>query len=181
VAHNFLICKTKKEPGTKKEVVSPYGLRWHPHVKLLDDSNNKKRLKNTLFLVYPTKVWKMLPITVCILPVALRKVPYYIAYIKLAALAAKIMNRRTPNASYKKKLFIKQKGLCSKCKLPLLDSDLSEVLHSNRIIDNIDGVQLHHKNPIAVGAKLSPEEHRKYDKIDNLILLHTDCHKLTHI
>jgi retron-type reverse transcriptase len=89
VAHKFFICGKKL---FCKHPVSPYGLSWHLHVKLSktqdyvnknkDNSikrthKNIKRFEDYLFLVFPTKVYKMLPIKLAALSKNMKSMPYY--------------------------------------------------------------------------------------------------------
>jgi len=38
----------------------PYNLKWHFHTKFINDKDNRKRFKNILFLMLPSKVTKIL-------------------------------------------------------------------------------------------------------------------------
>lgn len=105
VAKNFLICKTTKDSSGK--FTSPYNLKWHPHTKLVNNKDNSKRFKNVLFLLLPTKINKILPITSAILPKNLRTEPYYLIEDKFAHNSAKLYAKRINTDNYKEKLFIK--------------------------------------------------------------------------
>jgi len=107
VAKTFLICKTTKDP--KGRFISPYNLKWHPHTKLVNNKNNLKRFKKILFLLLPSKINKILPITSAILPKNLRIEPYYLIEDKFAHNSANLYDRRINTDNYKEKLFVKQK------------------------------------------------------------------------
>lgn len=107
VAKNFLVCKTSSDPTGRFN--SPYNLKWHPHTRLVKSKDNRKRFKKVLFLIMPSKVAKMLPITSAILPAKLRTQPYYLADDKFAANSAELYSKRINTDNYKEKLFIKQK------------------------------------------------------------------------
>lgn len=105
VAKNFLICKTLSNPTGR--FTSPYNLKWHPHIKLGKSKNNRKRFKEVLFLIMPSKVTKTLPVKSAILPKKLRTQPYYLADIEFAINSAKLYSKRINVDNYKEKLFIK--------------------------------------------------------------------------
>lgn len=143
VAKNFLICKTTKNP--KGKFTSPYNLKWHPHTKLANNKDNLKRFKRVLFLLLPSKINKILPITSAILPKNLRTEPYYLIEDKFAHNSAKLYAKRINTDNYKEKLFIKQKGICTHCNLALANSDKNDF--SLDIFGN--DLEIHHKNEIA--------------------------------
>jgi hypothetical protein len=151
VAQRYLICKQSNSDnsnflykGRPSEVKSPYNLRWHPHVVLPETENNRKRGKKILFLVMPTKVNKMLPITTCILPVNIRNTPYYLNPDSYSFFWSKIRKKRLTNDNYYDILYIKQRGICCKCKLPLIDKPLEE---------DWNKLEIHHINSIAKAYK----------------------------
>ena len=170
VAKNFLICKTASDPTGK--FTSPYNLKWHPHTKLTNSKDNRKRFKNVLFLLMPSKVNKILPITSAILPENLRTKPYYLIEDKFAHNSATLYNKRINTDIYKKKLFIKQKGICPHCNLALANSDKNDF--SLDIFGN--DLEIHHKNEIAKMQKISKAAHKASNFFNNLVLLHKTCH-----
>jgi RNA-directed DNA polymerase len=170
VAKNFLICKTTNDPSGK--FTSPYNLKWHPHTKLVNNKDNSKRFKKVLFLLLPTKINKILPVTSAILPKNLRTEPYYLAENKFAHNSARLYAKRINTNNYKEKLFIKQKGICPQCSLALANSDKNDF--SLDIFGN--DLEIHHKNEIAKMQKISKDAHKTSNYLDNLVLLHKACH-----
>ena len=170
IAKNFLICKTTSDPNGK--FASPYNLKWHPHTKLANNKDNHKRFKNVLFLLLPSKVNKILPITSAILPEKLRSEPYYLVEDKFAHNSAKLHAKRINTNNYKEKLFIEQKGICPHCKLALANSDKNDF--SLDIFGN--DLEIHHKNEIAKMQKVSNNAHKASNFLNNLVLLHKTCH-----
>jgi RNA-directed DNA polymerase len=170
VAKNFLICKTTKDPNDK--FTSPYNLKWHPHTKLANNKDNLKRFKKVLFLLLPSKINKILPITSAILPNNLRTEPYYLIQDKFAYNSAKLYAKRVNTNNYKKTLFIKQKGICPQCNLALANSDKNDF--SLNIFGN--DLEIHHKNEIAKMQKISKNAHKASNLLNNLVLLHKACH-----
>jgi RNA-directed DNA polymerase len=170
VAKNFLICKTTKDP--KGKFTSPYNLKWHPHTKLANDKDNRKRFKKVLFLLFPSKINKILPITKAILPPNLRIKPYYLVENEFAHNSAKLYAKRINTNNYKEKLFIKQKGICPYCNLALANSDKNDFFLD--IFGN--DLEIHHKNEIARMQKISKNAHKESNFLNNLVLLHKACH-----
>lgn len=175
VAQRYLICKQFDRDdsnflyrGKPSQVKSPYNLRWHPHVVLPKTNSNRKRGKKVLFLVLPSKVNKMLPITTCILPVKVRNSPYYLDPYSYSFFWSKIKERKISNKSYYDKLFINQKGICPKCNLPLTDNLLR--------LEGWGKLEIHHINPIGEAYKKANKYDERADDISNLQLLHVDCH-----
>lgn len=148
-------------------------------------------MKKVLFLVYPSKAYKILPITTCTLSKNLRKTPYYLCYKEFAKRTALILNRRLPDNSFKNKLFIKQKGLCGECNLPLTESEPpghKNIFESQSYKDedyksDNDMLEIHHIKPIAEGYKTTQklQDHEK-SGISRGIFdssgLHQKCHQL---
>jgi hypothetical protein len=161
VAQNFLVCKQfsdKDQPdnyrGVPSQVISPYNLRWHPHIKLKPERNN-----HILFLVMPTKINIMLPISTCTLPKNIRTIPYYSDPNLYADFWSKVRNRRVSNKSFYDLLFISQKGICAVCRLPLDEY--------NSLYDS-EKLEIHE-----LGSKGHVTE--------NWQLLHSSCHsEITH-
>lgn len=170
VAKNFLICKTTKDSSGK--FTSPYNLKWHPHTKLVNNKDNSKRFKKVLFLLLPTKINKILPITAAILPKNLRTKPYYLIEDEFAYNSAQLYAKRINTDNYKEKLFIKQKGICPHCNLALANSDKNDF--SLDIFGN--DLEIHHKNEIAKMQKTSKTAHKMSNYLNNLVLLHKACH-----
>ena len=170
VAKKFLICKTKSDPTGR--FTSPYNLKWHPHTKLVNNKDNRKRFKNVLFLIMPSKVTKILPITRAILPKNLRTQPYYLVEEKFASNSAALYSKRINTDNYKEKLFIKQKGICPHCKLALANS------HKNDFSLDVFGndLEIHHNDEIAEMQKISKSAHKAANFFNNLVLLHKTCH-----
>lgn len=92
VAKNFLVCKTSS--GSTGRFTSPYNLKWHPHTRLVKSKDNREHFEKVLFLILPSKVTKMLPITSAILAPKLRTQPYYLVDGKFAANSAKLYSKR---------------------------------------------------------------------------------------
>ena len=170
IAKTFLMCKTTTNPTGI--FTSPYNLRWHPHTKLGKNKDNNKRFKNVLFLVMPSKVSRILPITAAILSKDLRTKPYYLVEDTFASKSAALYSRRINTENYKEKLFIKQKGMCPHCKLALANSDKNDF--SLDIFGN--ELEIHHKKEIAEMQKTSKSAHQAANFFNNLILLHKTCH-----
>ena len=170
IAKNFLICKTTKDPEGK--FTSPYNLKWHPHSKLASNKDNRKRFKKVLFLLFPSKINKILPITEAILPPNLRTKPYYLVEDKFAHNSAKLYAKRINTDNYKERLFIKQKGICPHCNLALANSDNDDFFLD--IFGN--DLEIHHKNEIAKMQKISKNAHKASNFLNNLVLLHKTCH-----
>ena len=149
VAKNFLVCNTTNNPNGK--FTSPYNLKWHPHIKLANNKNNLKRFKRVLFLLLPSKINKILPITSAILPQKLRTEPYYLIEEQFAQNSANLYAKRVNTDNYKEKLFIKQKGVCPHFNLALANSDKNDF--SSYIFGN--DLEIDHKNEIAKMQKIS--------------------------
>jgi len=103
VAKNFLICKKTKH--FKGKFTSPYNLKWHLHTKLYNKKDNLKGVKKVLFLLLPSKINKILPITSAILPKKLRIEPYYLIEDKFAHNSLKLYVKRINTDNHKEKLF----------------------------------------------------------------------------
>lgn len=170
VAKKFLICKT--ESNTTGKFTSPYNLKWHPHTKLLNNKDNNKRFKNVLFLIFPSKVTKILPITSAILSPKLRTQPYYLHEYEFAQNSVNLYSKRISINNYKEKLFIQQKGICFHCNLVLANSKKNDF--SLDIFGN--DLKVHHKNEIAKMQKISKSTHKAANFSNNLVLLHKACH-----
>jgi hypothetical protein len=170
-----LVCKQSEESdvnfiyrGKPSQVKSPYNLRWHPHVILPDTLDNRKRDKKVLFLVLPTKVNKILPIKTCILPVKIRNNPYYLDSDIYSSFWADIKKKRLSNQNYYDILYIRQKGICAKCRLPLTDSPIKQ--------EDWNKLEIHHVESIAKTFKKSGIHHKRANYSFNLQLLHIECH-----
>ena len=161
VAKNFLICKTTEDPRGK--FTSPYNLKWHPHTKLANNKDNSKWFKKALFLLLPSKINKILPITSAILPKNLRTEPYYLKESKFAHHSAKLYTKRINTENYKEKLFIKQKDICPHCNLALANTDKNDF--SLDIFGN--GLEINHKNEIAKMQKIFKNAHKASDLLNN--------------
>lgn len=171
-----MLCNTKKIKDVS--VVSPYGRRWHVHVKLLQSQDNKKRFKKVLFLNLASKIWKIILIISNIIPPKLKFTPYYIdpgAYIDFQV---QITKKRINNSDYRRLLFIKQRGICCHCSTPLVSNEYNLV--NDDIVDSIldldSQTEIHHVTSIAVGMSAGLKKHVQLNKLENLQLLHKDCH-----
>ena len=170
VAKFFLVCKTASDPTGR--FTSPYNLKWHPHTKLLQNKDNRKRFKNVLFLIFPSKVNKILPITSAMLPPKLRIQPFYLNEEEFAKYSANLYSKRINTDNYKEKLFIQQKGICFHCNLSLTNNE-----KGNFSLDIFDSdLEIHHKNEIAKMQKVSKSAHKTANFSNNLVLLHKVCH-----
>lgn len=170
VATNFLVCKTTSNPTGR--FTSPYNLRWHLHTKLVNKKDNHKRFKNVLFLLMPSKVATILPITSAILSKDLRTKPYYLVEDKFTNNSATLYFKRINTDNYKEKLFIKQKGICPHCKSALANSDKNDF--SLDIFSN--ELEIHNKKEISEMRKISKLAHKAANSFNNLVLLHKTCH-----
>lgn len=170
VAKNFLICKTSLDPTGR--FTSPYNLKWHPHIRLMKSKDNHKCLKKVLFLVMPSKVTKILPITSAILPLKLRTQPYYLVDDKFAVNFAELYSKRINTYNYKENLFIKQKGICPHCNLVLANSDKNDF--SLDIFGN--DLEVHYNDEFVKLQKISKSAHKATNSFNNLVLLHKTCH-----
>jgi RNA-directed DNA polymerase len=175
VAKQFFVCKTTS--NSTGRFTSPYNLRWHPHTKLVNNKDNSKRFKNVLFLVMPSKVSKIVPISSAILSKDLRAKPYYLVEDKFANNSAALYSKRINTDNYKEKLFIKQKGMCPHCKSALANSDKSDF--SFDIFGN--DLEIHHKREIAEMQIISKSAHKGANFFGNLVLLHKMCHLEIHL
>ena len=111
----------------------------------------------------------MLPITTCNLPEEIRNSPYYLDPYCYNSFWAKVRERRLSNKSYYDKLYIKQKGICPKCNLPLTEDFIKQ--------EDWDKLEIHHINFIAKAYQKKGNEYdKKADYTNNLQLLHADCH-----
>ena len=176
IISQFMLCNTKQIKDVSVE--SPYGRRWHVHVKLAKSRDNTKRFKKILFLNLATKIWKVVPVTINIISPKLRNIPYYIDPHGYTNSKINITKSRMSNYNYKRLLFIKQRGLCSYCTTPLVlteyslvDSDIIE-----GILDLESQTEIHHVTSIAVSMAEAPKKHVLSNKLENLQLLHRDCH-----
>ena len=169
MATNFLVCKTLSD--FRGRFISPYNLKWHPHIKLVKSKDNIKRFKKVLFLIMPSKAIKLLPITRAILPTKLRIHPYYLVDDQFAINFAKLYSKRIYTHNYKEKLFIKQKGTCSYCKLALADSNINDFFLD--IFAN--NLEVRHNDKLAEMQKISKSAHKVANSFNNLTLLHKFC------
>lgn len=170
IAKNFLVCKTALDPAGK--FTSPYNLKWHPHIELLQNKDNRKRFKNVLFLIFPSKVNKILPIKSAMLPPKLRIQPFYLNEEEFAKYSANLYSKRIHTDNYKKKLFIQQKGICLHCNLFLINNE-----KGNFFLDIFDSdLEIHYKNEIVTMQKVSKSAHKTANLSNNLVLLHKACH-----
>jgi 5-methylcytosine-specific restriction endonuclease McrA len=89
-----------------------------------------------------------------------------------------ITKKRINNSDYKRLLFIKQHGICCHCSTPLVLNEYNLV--DNYIIhDPLDlhsQTEIHHVTSIAAGMSAGPKKHSQSNKLENLQLLHKDCH-----
>lgn len=90
VAFKFFLCRTKKS----KDVIvfSCYKKRWHIHCKFVNNTYGKK---NIIFLILATKIYKLNPISINVLPFTLRYSPYYLARIQYSRYKSRILKSRT--------------------------------------------------------------------------------------
>ena len=56
------------------------------------------------------------------MPLSLRTQPYYLVEKEFATFSSNLYKRRVNSDNLKENLFIKQKGICSFCQLPLINS-----------------------------------------------------------
>jgi hypothetical protein len=172
VMNEFFLCSTDKNDA--KNIKSPYLRKWHLHVKYPETQNNQKRLKDMLWLLLCTKTYKIIPISDNALSPRVRKLPYYFATTNYINSHLKILASRMNSFDYKKQLYLKQKGICPECNSPLFLQEFNS--ENNLTWLNEEYLELHHVKPIAVGNKLSKKEHMLYNKKENLVLLHKECH-----
>jgi RNA-directed DNA polymerase len=173
VAANFLKCLPKRAR-------SPHGLAWHVHVKLPPTASNKKRLKNYLFLVLPTKAFKIVQVKNAALRKDTRHIPYYTDPTPYVNHNLRLLQERRNDASFRDSLMLKQKGICPVCTQSLLTEHeefhvtSEESLYGPSYLSS-NNLEIHHKIPLA-GKDLKTRI--KLDKLDNLQLLHKSCHDL---
>lgn len=117
VVQKFFICNTKEKKDSN--TTSAYGRRWHLHVNYPKTDSNKKHLNTKLFLLFATKIYKLQSINVCLIPSSLKNSPYYPNKDRYARIYSDILEKRTSSLDYKRRFYIKQKGICSICTLPL--------------------------------------------------------------
>jgi len=169
-----MACNTEKIKDVS--VVSPFGRRWHIHVKLPHSKDNKKRFKNLLFLKLATKAWKVSQLDKCIIDPKLRNKPYYIAKQAYTKALIALTESRVRSSDFKRLLFIKQDGICTHCSLPL---ELDVLNHDETLWLNdyySDRTEIYHIKPIGEDNRLGDKIHKEYNDIQNLVLLHKDCH-----
>ena len=171
VMKEFFLCNTD---ANTKSLKSPYKRRWHLHAKYPTTQNNKKRFKDVIWLLLPTKMYRIVPISDNALSPKVRIVPYYIIPEEYNKNQVKLVDKRIINSDYKKKLYLLQKGICPHCHLSLDLNQFNNIETSFWLIE--DQLEIHHIKPIAVGNTLSSTEHQFFNKIDNLVLLHKECH-----
>jgi len=70
-------------------------------------------------------MYKIIPIKKNILPIQVRKLPYYLAQKKYLFSHLHVVIARTKNFDYKTQLYENQKGLCTHCNFPLFILDLN--------------------------------------------------------
>lgn len=189
VAYKFFICERKKEevkekgkkkrsanfrPLGKGHPVSPYDLAWHLHVKLPKNQSNIKRFKDYLFQVLPSKAYKILPIKFAALLKNLRSLPYYMEPSAFTDQQTAMMAKRRNNLSFKDSLWIKQKGLCAFCKLPLMDNSNNSSALNDESNQKQEPLEIHHI--VGMGGNKSEKVRKKLDSTENLELLHKSCH-----
>lgn len=104
VAKNFLVCRTSLNPISW--FTSPYNFKWHPHIKLLNNKDSNKCFENVLFLIFPSKIAKVLPIKLAILFNKLRTQSYYLMDDKFSKNFANLYLKRINTNNCKKKFFI---------------------------------------------------------------------------
>lgn len=170
VVQNFLVCKTDfVHPW---ESISRYNLKWHPHVILPTNKKDTTSVNHFLFLALSTKLTNMLPITLAVLPPALRIQPYYLHDYEFAKNSANVYLQRINRGSYKEKLFIKQEGMCPYCMLALANSE------KNDFILDIFGndLEIHSFKSFAKTQQILGSAHKIFNSLGNLVLLHKRCH-----
>ena len=170
IVNTFMLCNTKNI--TDVSVKSPYGRRWHIHVKLPISNDNKKRFKNVLFLNLATKIWNVCPISINILSPKLRATPFYINPDGYTDLQVNITKSRMRNSNYKHLLFIKQNGICSYCNTHLVSTNYN----LEDTLDIYNQTEIHHVKSIAISLAEGPKNHVQSNKLENLQLLHKECH-----
>lgn len=170
VVRNFLICKTIS--SLTGQFISPYKLKWHPHTRLLNTKDNNKRFKNALFLVFSSKVTKILSINLAMLLKELMMQPYYLAEDKFAENLASLYSKRVNTTNYKEKLFIQQKGVCPQYNLSLVNID------TNDSFSDIFGndFKIYNKKATVKMQKILKSAHKAINFFDNLVLLQKACH-----
>ena len=173
VVRQFLLCKTTKFHDAA--VTSPHNIKWHVHAKLPNTHKNKKRRNTYLFLALPDLIWKVIPITSCIIPLQLRSAPYYLNISKFFALHTSILQLRNFSLDYKKLLFIRQNGICPECNLHLALPEINKA-PTTPWMSELDPSEIHHIKPFSKGYKLGSKLHESYDSLKNLVLLHKECH-----
>jgi hypothetical protein len=114
----------------------------------------------------------MLPITLAVLPPALRIQPYYLHDYEFAKNSANVYLQRINRGSYKEKLFIKQEGMCPYCMLALANSE------KNDFILDIFGndLEIHSFKSFAKTQQILGSAHKIFNSLGNLVLLHKRCH-----
>ena len=166
IAHTFFV--SGKKPSQPK---SPYNLAWHLHAELPKTQSNIKRLKTHLFQILPTKAYKILTIKSAALTKSLRGIPYYYQPSAYTDYQVKLMAKRRFNLSFKDSLFIRQEGICPVCTMPLTD------ISSQTEVDQ-EPLEIHHILKIGGDKYKSEKERKKLDSLNNLQLLHKNCHAI---
>jgi hypothetical protein len=65
-------------------------------------------------------------------------------------------------------LYIRQKGICAKCRLPLTDAPIEE--------EDWNKLEIHHVKSIGKAFKRGGRHHKRANYSSNLQLLHAECH-----
>jgi hypothetical protein len=94
VMQKFILCRTNVFKSVLLQ--SPFNKKTHIHAQ------------KGLYLYLSTKIWKIFPINKCILPLKLRKIPYYINPkwyndISINLIKIRLLNKEIKNTSFLKK------------------------------------------------------------------------------
>lgn len=120
----------------------------------------------TIELVNPTQVVTTMSPRLYRIPKSLELVHgYHPEYEKLVEVNSKLSIKSLEmNQTTKTKLYVKQKGKCSECGLPLFNED-GDFMYDG-------STNIHHMEARAKGGKRG--------SLTNFALMHTDCHKFHH-
>lgn len=169
VVKNFFLCGAFKYKNSG--IISPLKARWHLHCKLPSTFINFKYGSNFCFLASFTKILKSIPITYCYLPFYLRKNPYYLYKSEFQKFHLNLWVLRSFfKQNYKQWLFIKQNGVCFKCKLFL------ETPTIRYWVPKLGLFKIYFIVPSVGYTKLQRKLVFSFKNINNMVLLHKECY-----
>lgn len=169
VVESFMLCKAILDPIGK--FTSPYNLKWHSYTKFVN-KNTQKWSENALFLVLPSMLNKILPITSTILPKSLRVNSYYLLEQKFVNNSAQLYAKRIHSDNFKEKFFIKQKNICPFCYVVLVNNDKNDFFLD--IVGN--NLEIYFNNDIVKIQEFSKISYQILNSLNSFVLLRKSCY-----